>query len=98
MAGDRRESSPVPSCADAHLQGRREGIKEQPGALLPCAALPCVALLTCLLICQPFPLSCVENFRFNASTCRGARGSAKWYEMLGLGQGHLRDLARSLKK
>ena len=36
--------------ADAHLQGRGEGRKEQPPALLPCAALSCTALLTVLLV------------------------------------------------
>ena len=32
--------------ADAHLQGREGGRKEQPPARLPCAALSCTALLT----------------------------------------------------
>ena len=45
-------------CWAVHLQGRGEGRKEQPPALLPCAALPCTALLTGLLLCQPFPWLC----------------------------------------
>ena len=44
--------------ADAHLQGRGQGRKEQPPALLPCAALPCTALLTGLQVCQPLPWPC----------------------------------------
>ena len=56
---------------------RWEGIKEQPGALLPCAALPSIALFTGLLVCQPFPWLCVERAtaisRSGASSCSGAR-------------------------